>query len=151
MKGIVYALLGLFLLFSCDSTSTDCSAVSCLGPPVFNFEVLLNNENALENGTFTQEDISLTGTDANQFLLDLSSIRTNSGDITTLRLDNANWEPKTYTLQLVFGSEFSVDLQIALRLSQGDCCGGIPVLEQTTIDNSAQSGNSDGLYSIVLN
>lgn len=151
MKKGIFLYLLLVLILSCDENRINCSTVLCAGPPVFQFEIIGNNENVLENGTYPIEDISITGTDEGSLLLEIRILQFGSGEVTSLIVDNPSWSPQLYELTLLLGTDFSIPLEINMDLSEAEsCCGGIPEVRSIAIDGELQSLNDGTFFTITL-
>ncbi|WP_445384155.1 hypothetical protein ACT6NV_09045 [Robiginitalea sp. IMCC44478] len=152
MKKQLILVFTLLLILSCDENRIDCSTVLCAGPPVFLFELISNDENVLENRTYTLETISVTGTDEASLILEIQPVQTGSGEITSLQLNNPTWEPQVYELTLKLGADFSIPLVIDMGLTEAEsCCGGIPVVNAVSIDGEPQSLIGGPFFTVVLN
>jgi hypothetical protein len=151
MKKHLFALLCLLIVLSCENKGIDCSTVLCVGPPVFHFELISNDENVLENGTYTLETISVTGTDEASLILEILPVQTGSREITILQLNNRSWEPQVYELTLNLGADFSIPFAIDIGLSEAEsCCGGIPQVNAVSIDGEPQSLFGGPFFTVVL-
>jgi hypothetical protein len=153
MKKHISLLLVFGLLLSCNDDDLDCSTVSCVGPPVFLFEILNNGENVIENEAYPIEAISINGTDDDSFTLDIRTWQTGSSELTGVFMNNEAWEPQVYEISLDLGSDFSIPMVIAVGLTEsGGCCGGIPKVDELRIQGEPQGvGNGgDGAFTIIL-
>ena len=130
--------LPILLLLACSNTDEDCSTVSCLGPPTLLFEILLDGENVFETNTLVLKDFSLSGNSPAEIELNLRETNFDNRTSSLLYLENANWEVQVYDFNLVIENHNSVNLVIEIRLSEGPCCGGIPRIENYTINGTPQ-------------
>lgn len=135
----------IFLCATC-CPEDDCEAVLCEGPPDLSFEVLAENENVFINGTYSLEDISITGDGSDEVMISLANSAVPNS---VLVLINPNWTPESYQYELNFSDDAVVTLNVEIINSpSGGCCGGIPRLEALQINGIAQSTN--GGYTIIL-
>lgn len=129
-------------LFSCnvDGDDNECATVLCIGPAVLAFEVLQDMENVFVNGTFSQVDVTLSGEISGDLMVSLGTITSGEPD-GILFISNNNWMegPSTFTINLP-GNE-SITVQVEIENSEGTCCGGIPLLEFTSINGITQELN----------
>lgn len=152
MKKYLLLLLCFGFATSCEESTVDCSAVTCLGTPIFLFEILSDGENVIENGTYTLETISVDGTDSNSFILDIETWQTGSGEKTGILIENKNWEPKVYDLNLNLASDSTIPIQLDIDLSEAEgCCGGIPRVSAVFINGEIQSPNNRTFFTIEIN
>ncbi|GMN11189.1 hypothetical protein MTsPCn9_21060 [Croceitalea sp. MTPC9] len=143
-----YPILFLLLLcFQCDEGIEDCATVLCAGPPVIVMEILANGENVFENETYSIEDVTIEGTNANDITLSLFEDENSN---TLLILENFNWEIGSNEYDLNFSSDTSIALQIEIFQSgPGGCCGNIPILDGFRVNDVPQEG-ANGSYTINL-
>ncbi|NKI31775.1 hypothetical protein [Croceivirga thetidis] len=151
MKKTYFLLLPLFFAFGC--LGEDCDGVSCLGQPIIAIELIQNNTNVLEEAIFILDEIALEGENTETFELTIAAIEflDDANQVSTktvLFISNSDWEPIQYDLNLELASDFSVPITTDIGLSQGDCCGGIPLLESLAIDGEAIPENE--LYNVHL-
>lgn len=138
----------IFLCATC-CPEDDCAAVSCLGPPVLAFNIEQDNANVFITEIYTLEDISVTGDNANDFMIGLSTFNSENTDA-ILVLENYNWSTGTFQNNLVLENNIIIPLVIEIELSEsGGCCGGIPRLKSLEINGILQENNT-GLYNITL-
>ncbi|ASV30972.1 hypothetical protein [Maribacter cobaltidurans] len=151
MKKYFLLLLATGLSLSCEENKIDCSLVLCEGPPVFLFEVLENGENVIENDTYPIETISIVGTDSNTFILEIQTWQTGDGEKTGVVVDNQNWEPKLYDIDLNLASDVSIPIQINMGLGEAEgCCGGIPRVSAVFINGEIQSPNNRTFFTVEI-
>ncbi len=151
MKKHILLFLILTISLNCDDTKIDCSTVLCIGPPVLLFEVLNSGENVIENETYTLENITIEGTDADTFVLMKQSFETGLGIKTGVSIENENWIPKAYDITLKLGSDFALPVEIGIELSEAEsCCGGIPIVKSVVINGEIQSLNNGNIFTIEL-
>ncbi len=154
MTALRYWFIGCvfsMLLFGCSEDYNpfedfDCSAVSCIGPPVLFFDVIQNDSNVFLSQAYQLEDISINGNSADNFNLSINDQNLNS--IPRLLLQNDNWQTGTLAFNLNFADDFSFEISLEIGLSTGDCCGGIPILENIEINGVPQ--NLSQLYMLTL-
>jgi hypothetical protein len=152
MKKYLLLLLCLGFVTSCAESTVDCSLVLCTGPPIFLLEILSDGENVIENGTYTLETISVDGTDSNNLIIDIRTWQTGSGEKTGILIDNQNWEPKVYDLNLNLASDSTIPIQLDIDLSEAEsCCGGIPRVSAVLINGEIQSANNSTIFTIEIN
>ncbi len=151
MKNSFSFLLLFALLLSCNDDELDCSAVLCVGPPVLLIEILEDGENVIENDTYSIEDISISGTDQETFILEIRTW-TSLEEITGLFVNNQEWLPQVYELTLNLGTDFSIPMTIDIeRSASGGCCGGIPRIDEITVNGESQDiGNGGSSFTINL-
>ncbi|MDC6388803.1 hypothetical protein PP182_08925 [Maribacter sp. PR1] len=151
MKKYFVLLFALGLSLGCEENKIDCSLVLCEGPPVFLFEVMNNDKNVIENGTYSIDDITIDGTNANIFILVIQTWETASGEKTGVVLDNNSWEPKVYKINLNLASDFKIPIEIDMGLSEAEsCCGGIPRVNGIVIDGERQPLNNGIFFTIDI-
>jgi hypothetical protein len=152
MKTYISLLLTFGLLLSCNDDAIDCSTVLCAGPPVFFFKILNNGEDVIENGSYSIESISISGTDEDSFILEIRTWQTSSEEITGVFINNESWMPQTYEMTLSLGTDFSIPIDIEIGLTEAEsCCGGIAVVDGIVIDGEPQSLNDGTLFTIAVN
>ncbi len=150
--GIPLLIFALLQAYSCSEDKVDCSLVLCAGNDPIYLEILLEGENALANGTFTAENISLdAGTVTPPPLL-----RINTSVIGT---ETAAWLEITYVLQrpedfafiLKLGDAWEVPMEAAFstRSTSDPCCSGFLSLESLTSEGFSLI-EKDGYYTLVL-
>lgn len=131
----------------CPEDDYDCATVLCAGPPAIIIEVLANEENVFENETYSIEDISIEGTNANDFNLSLFE---NQDAKILLVIENSDWPIGSNEVNLNFSDDSSIPVQMDIALSASDeCCGGIPRLESLVINGIVQN-NVSSIYTITL-
>lgn len=151
MKKYFILLVAFGLSLGCEENKIDCSTITCLGAPTFLFEILSDGENVIENGTYPIETISIVGTDSSTFILKIQTWHTGDGEKTGVVVDNQNWEPKLYDINLNLASDFSIPIEIDMGLSEAEsCCGGIPRINGIVIDGERQSLNNGIYFTINL-
>ncbi len=151
MKKYFLLLLATGLSLSCEENKIDCSAVTCLGAPTFLFEILSDGENVIENDAYPIETISIVGTDSSTFILEIQTWQTGDGEKTGVVVDNQNWEPKLYDINLNLASDVSIPIQINMGLSEAEgCCGGIPRVSAVFINGEIQSPNNRTFFTVEI-
>lgn len=146
LKNIVASLI--FLCATC-CPEDDCAAVLCEGPPSLAFNIELENTNVFLSETYTLEELTITGDNADDFTLTLETFNTEEPQ-SVLVLQNFNWTIGTSENSLVLEENIVIPLDIQISISESDgCCGGIPRLESLLINGVAQEGNN-GIYTISL-
>ena len=138
MKKPIYLVLIISLLFSCDEETVDCSTVLCAGPPNLVFELLLNGENVFDKAVFTSEDISISGSFPEGFEINVRETNFKNTRTRLLYIERIAWEVDTYDFNLDIGDEYSYPLSVAIQLSSGSCCGGIPQIRSYLVDGESQ-------------
>ncbi|WP_343487914.1 hypothetical protein [Allomuricauda sp. d1] len=150
IKKLLFLIFSIFLFNGCIgevSDDFDCSAVSCIGPPVFIIEVIQNDENVIENDIYSLENITISGDSSDDF--DISIYDPNSDSIPRLLIQNNQWKVGVIEFNLNFSADFTFQFNTEIGLSTGQCCGGIPRLESLQIDGQTREP-IDGIYTLIL-
>ena len=142
-KTTLFALLVLSLNFlGCNVNGNDdeCANVLCAGPAVLAFEVLQDMDNVFANGTFSQIDVTLSGEISGDLSVTLGGLTSGEPE-GILFISNNNWMegPSTFTISLP-GNQ-SITVQVEIENSEGNCCGGIPLLASATVNGVSQELN----------
>lgn len=146
---VKHIITGLIFLCATCCPEDDCAAVLCEGPPALAFDIKLDNANIFLNETYTLEDITITGNNAEDFTIELSTFNTEEPE-SILVLQNFDWTVGTFENSLVIEDSIVIPLVIEIALSEpGGCCGGIARLKSLKINGIAQE-NLNGLYIISL-
>lgn len=144
-KKLLSLVLSLSLLLSCLNTDQDeCAAVSCLGFVVLGFEVIQNDENVFDIGTYSLDDVTIDDTNAQTSIELLSSI----GDTPALLIQDIDWSSAgNYNYTVSLGDNDFFTLSTTFELSQAsECCGSVPIL--TAIEINGESINLTGFSGI---
>lgn len=126
MKRFVFFLVfaAFFINTNCDSTSVDCSTVLCVGPLSIRLEVLSNNDNVFADGTYTLEDVTITGPDSDDLEVTVQTgLQGSTSALLTFR--NVNWTKGSfdYTIDLGNTESFEISGDFVEMGSASDCCG----------------------------
>ncbi|NKI31774.1 hypothetical protein [Croceivirga thetidis] len=142
IKSLFLGLCLLLCLAGCKNENEEDFILECACDPFssVSFQVTSDDFNVFENGTYTLEDVTITGSDIEDFELTLQDIEIQYGSTTEtiLTLKSTDWQPQDYALQLNIGNEYSADLDLNIVLSTGECCAGLPTPESISIDGIIQ-------------
>ncbi|WP_158974399.1 hypothetical protein [Cellulophaga sp. L1A9] len=138
-KTITVLLLSLFLVqceSSTESTTTDCSAETCLSN---NFKMIIIDEasgaNLIENGTYTASNITIFDEDSMNAAFSVNATEETPGIY--LSIDILESQEKSYTVNLKTDAFFTMDMFIE-KTGEGSVCCGI----DTEIDSISVSGST---------
>jgi hypothetical protein len=140
--------LVLFCLSSCEESSTDCSLVLCAGDEPIRLELIINGENALANGTYTPDDISVSG-DAGEQATILILTGLQGATEALLEISDPEWDPGNCDLTLQLGTDRTVELTAEFGASEGPCCGGFLILENVSSPAIEVLDNA-GFFTMIL-
>lgn len=151
---LAFVTMILLSAFSCEGDEVcniEPALLDCIGFPSLGFVITRNGENIFNENTTTIQDIAIQGDDARNVELNLQSgFDSINGDVLFFTdLDWARGAEHTYVINVKDTDSFS--LNTSLTISEGPCCGGIPILEEIQINNSQGAQDSQtGFYNISL-
>ncbi len=148
MKSSPFVLISLFCLFfsGCNlgSDEDSCATVLCAGPAQLAFEVQQGMENVFTNGSFSLQDLVLSGEIAADLEVQLATFNTASPN-SILVVSNTNWMEGSSSFEFNFPGNEPVLIQVTIQNSEGECCGGIPLLQSLQIDGTVRELNGSPL------
>lgn len=148
-------ILVLFM-FGCEDKNNDAcdidpALLDCIGFPSLGFVITRNGENIFNENTITIQDIDIQGDDAPNGRLNLQS-GFDSTNSPVLFFSDSDWSlggNHTYVITVEDTDSFS--LNTSFTISEGPCCGGIPILENIQInDIQVEQDPISGFYIISL-
>ncbi|MCX2718005.1 hypothetical protein [Lentiprolixibacter aurantiacus] len=150
VKKILLLIISISFFLSCGD-NVDCSMVSCAAGDIIRLEFVSNEENVINNGTYTEENITVTGDITEDLDVQVFS-ETQGATEGLLEINNFDWRPGEYAYTIRLGNDWEIDLEVTFSLSGNDpCCGnrliitdlsaGAFQLEQTTFSS---------FYTIIL-
>ncbi|MFI8605100.1 MULTISPECIES: hypothetical protein [Cellulophaga] len=136
-KSITVLFLSLFLVqceSSSETTTTDCSVVSCLSN---NFKMIIIDEasgaNLIANGTYTASNITIFDEASMNAAFSVTTTEETPGIY--LSLDILESQEKSYTVNLKTDAFFTMNMDIEKTGEGSECCG-----IDTEIDSISVSG-----------
>mgnify|MGYP000029013704 CR=1 FL=1 len=157
-KRFLFLTVATFIsaFLSCEKDKETCDIdpglIDCVGFPSVGFVVTRNGENIFNENTTTIEDIDVQGDDASNSELTLrTGFNTTDGPVLFFTdLDWQNGGMHGYIIDVEGIDEFSFNT--TLSISEGPCCGGIPLMDTILINNMQMEFDSvSGFYEISLN
>ena len=154
-KTLVFSVAVCFLLlYGCgdDDESTcdiDPALIDCIGFPTLGFVITSNGENFFNNHSI--ESINIEGADAQntEFFL-RSGFDSVEGSVLFIR--DSDWSSGDFEYLVALDTNNLFSINLSFELSEGPCCGGIPILNSISINNiPTERDNTNGFYLIDLN
>ncbi|HEA20093.1 hypothetical protein LCGC14_0559670 [marine sediment metagenome] len=151
MYEVYFFLLLLLFLNSCkndDNRELDCSTALCQA----NFAALYvefidreNDENVLDNGTYTINDIDLEGSESVNFEID------NTLDKQYLVITDSIWEIGSYEYSLTIGNTNEFKFVLNLERSGGEgCCSNILIAKTLEVNGDSKEVEFDPIISVFV-
>lgn len=150
-KNILFPILIFTTLFSCKEENVDCSLVLCAAGDVINLELILNGENAIANGTYSEENIVVTGDEMENLQIRVFQ-NTQGASSGLLEISNIDWQAGSYNynVQLENDREFNIQAQFTLSGS-GPCCGNRRQIEElSSPDVTIEKPSNSSFYTVIL-
>ncbi|MFS4494437.1 hypothetical protein [Maribacter sp. 2308TA10-17] len=149
--------ISLLFIFSCQNKNEspcniDPALVDCIGFPMLGFVITRNGENIFNENMTTIENISVQGTDLENRELSLQSgFIPNEGPV--LFFVDLDWDlGGNYTYLITVEESDSFSLSASFIISEGPCCGSIPILENIQINGTEAFVNTEtGFYNVTIN
>lgn len=151
MKKFIIPFLLLFLLACDTSDEPDCSLVLCAGNQPVYLEILLDDENAIANGTYSMENIKIEGDSLEGLQVRvLTDICCETPAL--IQLFSFDWESGEYVYTLSLGQYHSFDIEVVLeRSSSNDPCCGNQLMVSNVTSTEVIIQDNDGYFTISLN
>ncbi len=152
MKKHLFYYLLLILGLSCtNETSPDCSLVLCAANDAISLELLVNGENVIANGTYTEENITVTSTPQDNLKVQVfpNTQGTTEG---LLEISSFEWERGTYLFTIVLDGDYEFNLEVVFGVTTYPCCGDrLEIRELSSIDAFIAHETYSSFYTVVLN
>ncbi|MBT8283493.1 MAG: hypothetical protein KJO86_07130 [Muriicola sp.] len=152
MQRIILFTLFCFAIISCsEKNSIDCSLVLCAANDSINLELIADGENVISNGTYTLENIEVSGNSSEE--LQIRVFPDTQGATTgLLEISNFDWQAGTYNYTISLGTDYEFDLQVTFSTTNDPCCGDRLVITGLSSDDVfTDSETYSSFYTIVLN
>jgi hypothetical protein len=149
-----YLLLGcvcLTILGCLKEKEIDCSLVLCEAGDSINLELISEGENVISNGTYTLENIEVTGAITEELQVKVFS---NTQGATTgyLEISSFDWNTGNYDYTILLGNDFEIDISVTFGVTNYPCCGDrLEIRELTSQNVVIEYRPNSGFFTIILN
>jgi hypothetical protein len=140
-------------LFGCtDEKGIDCSLVLCAAGDSINLEIIADGENLISNGTYTSENILVSGNTAEEIKIQVYP-DTRGGTTGLLEILSFDWKAGTYTYTVALGNDYEFDLEVTFGVTNYPCCGDrLEIRKLTSNDVFIEEYKTyASFYTIILN
>ena len=149
-----FGLITLILIYSCACSSNktvDCSLVLCATGDYINLELIVDGENVISNGMYTEEDITVTGDVQENIQVQVFSntIGTTSG---LLEISNPDWGPEQYSYIVQLGNDWEFTFEVGFTVTNYPCCGdNLEIISLTSNEVTIEHKRYSSFYTVILN
>ncbi|MDT0641479.1 hypothetical protein RM553_01420 [Zunongwangia sp. F363] len=143
-------LTGLIFLFSACDSNSNCEDYSCFTPPeAFEFEFIdaTSGENLFTNGTFQEEDISITDQSEDS---DVDVVFISENDYNILQVGSIGWETENTDYLIEIGEEVSFRLLVDADRVTEDCCSFTRINSVEIEGAEYERQEETGVYQILV-
>lgn len=150
-KFILFFVLLLYCTGCSDSKEADCSSVLCVADETISLEILLDGENVLADGTYTVEDISVTGKTQEPLSIQVVT-DIQGGPRALLLIDSPDWTPGEYFYTIQLGEDWTIPVAVLFTepKSNDPCCGDrLEILN--LVSSEFPTENNLSYYTLTLN
>lgn len=152
MPRIILLTLLCFAFTSCsEENKIDCSLVLCAANESINLELIADGENVISNGTYTLQNIEVSGNSSEE--LEIRVFPNTQGSTTgLLEISSFDWQAGTYFYTISLGTDYEFDLEVSFSTTNDSCCGDRLVITGLSSDDVFTDAEThSSFYTIVLN
>lgn len=148
MKKIIYLLISVFLISSCED---DCSDIACFTPPA---QVILNlvdsktGEDLFVNNTLNKDDISFK--DENNQNVEFQYEFDTVNEVAYINLSEIGWNTGAHEYILSIGSELEIDLKMHTEEKHKDCCTFFQTINFDISSHEFSQSNTTGIITVTI-
>ncbi len=151
LKQLFCGILIFFLLGCIDEKEYDCSMVLCAAGDTINLELISNGENVISNGTYTLENIEVTGATTEDLRI---RVFTDTQGATTgyLEISSFDWTRGDYSYSLFLGEDYEIDISVSFSVTSYPCCGDLLRIRELTSQNAViEYRANSSFFTVILN
>ncbi|WP_372973907.1 hypothetical protein [Muriicola sp.] len=151
LRYLIIGFVWLTFLGCLEEKDIDCSLVLCAAGDSINLELISEGQNVIANGTYTLENIEVTGATTEQLQIKVFP-NTHGATIGYLEISSFDWRAGTYMYTVFLGNDFEIDLSVTFKATDYPCCGDrLEIRELSSRNALVEYRENSGFFTVILN